>query len=184
MNLIFDIWRAYGNYYITRREIRAKTPMSFKPKLQCHSNFATHFVLMSALLRIKRLRMFHFRWPLTLSILDWPKLPPLLFYSVKQQPILLFQTPDDYTHQNSFSFPTYPFLPKLPNFTCQGGASKWECLIINRLIKFNVMQASKVFFFLRSPHLETVIKIYIITWHPIIQSAHVGQFINMYAYNI
>ena len=43
----------------------------------------------------------------------------------------------------SFSFPTYPFLPKLPNFTCEGGASKWECIIINSLIKFNVMQASK-----------------------------------------
>ena len=37
----------------------------------------------------------------------------------------------------SFSFPTYPFLPKLTNFTCQGGASKCEWVIINSLTKFS-----------------------------------------------
>ena len=60
----------------------------------------------------------------------------------------------------SFSFRTYPFLPKLPNFTCQWEASKWEWHIVNSLTIFNVMQASKVFFFLGSPHFETVIRIY------------------------
>ena len=31
----------------------------------------------------------------------------------------------------------------LTNFTCHGGASKWECIIINSLIKLNVIQSSK-----------------------------------------
>ena len=44
----------------------------------------------------------------------------------------------------SVYFPTYPSFPKLTKFICQGRASKWECIIINSLIKLNVMQASEL----------------------------------------